>query len=519
MINLSDSFSSLTMENGQNVLGKDTSLKRFKLKGVEFISEDLDNGCFYYAKVSEVTHAALTCTAKQVDHKLLDLDEGTQKGTLTENVDAGGEVHERYASYCSMLSSLCHPHIVQFLGISYKPESLASIWIVTERLPASLESVLKRFGHFPEEMSYSILRDVSLGLAYLHGANPSVGHGELAACNVLLSWDMTAKLSDVWISNLLHLSPDRRKGMGRCTIAHLPPETLLSPGRHASQTQENRRSLTVQTKVDSYSYGALIVHVLSGKYPEYLALKASRVRTYSTSTDTDMDMNGVDEILGGVSPDHPLSSLALQCLSRTPEVRPTASQIVSTVSGMMLQFPIPSFERRVELLQKVFKTTHSRKASHERSRSSVERKDSIVTLSNSLEIEHLKLQIDELHVENRGLRTSIKRQQSIINARDHEMAAKLMAKDQEIISNQEELAAFEATVASYGATISAKEATVHGLTNQLKHLQEYIANKHEVRRITVLYTLYARTDRMPRLGIPTQYNFIAVVDVHNTNHI
>ena len=482
MINLNDIFSCLTMENGQNMLGKNTLLEQFKLKGIEFIDEDLDNGCFYYTKVSEVNHAALICTAKQVDHKLLELDQGTQNGTRTESGDAGGQVLERFASYCSMLSRLCHPHIVQFLGIAYKPESLDNVWIVTERLPASLESVLKRYGYLPEEISYSILRDVSLGLAYLHGASPSVCHGELAACNVLLSWDMTAKLSDVGVSNLLRLSPDHRKRMGNHTIAHLPPETLLSPGRHTSQTQENGRSLTVQTKVDSYSYGALIVHTLSGKYPEYLALKASRVRTYSTSTD--MDMNGVDEILGGVSPDHPLSSLALQCLSRTLEVRPTASQIVSTISGMMLQFPIPSFERRVEVLQKVFKTTHSRKASssEKRSRSSVERKDSIVSLSNSLEIEHLKLQIDELHVENRGLRTSIKRQQSIINARDHEMAAKLMAKDQEIISNQEELAAFEATVASYGATISAKEATVHGLTNQLKHLQKYIANKHEVRR-------------------------------------
>ena len=108
------------------------------------------------------------------------------------------------------------------------------------------------------------------------------------------------------------------------------------------------------------------------------------------------------------------------------------------------------------------------------------RKDSIATLSNSIEIEHLKLQIEELQVENKGLLSSLRKQQSFVSARDHEMAAKLMAKDQEILAKHEELCAREAAVEACQATIAAKEATVQGLTKQLRHLQDYIATKHQV---------------------------------------
>ena len=83
-------------------------------------------------------------------------------------------------------------------------------------------------------------------------------------------------------------------------------------------------------------------------------------------------------------------------------------------------------------------------------------------------------------MENRGLRTSLAKQREIVNARDQEMAAKLMAKDQEIVAKYQELSAQEAMVEMYRATIAAKEGTLSVITNQMKHLQEYIANKHEV---------------------------------------
>ncbi len=411
----------------------DCPLTVYKIEGVDFSCEDTTHGCFYYSKACTGSLAGLPCTVKLIDRSLL-------------NATATHDVIQRYADYCSKICTLRHPHIVLFLGLSYKTP--ASVALVTELLPITLDQALKVYNRFPDEINYSLLRQVSLALSYLHSLDPSISHGELCANNVLLTWDMTAKLSDIAIPFVLQLSADERKRLE--PLAHLAPELLLEAAK-------------LSTKIDCFAFGALIVHLLSGKYPESLSCDQS-----------------AEQPLDGVNTEHPLASLALHCLSKVPDLRPTSAQIVTTVTELMLQFPSPSFERRVELLNRVVKICQSRKSSSDKPRS-VERKDSIISLSNSIEIEHLKLQIEELQVENRGLRTSIKKQANVISARDQEMAAKLMAKDQEIVSIQQEMGALEASLATHKATIAVKESSVNGLGNQLKHLQEYIASKHEVK--------------------------------------
>ena len=430
-------------------------MQRLELKGVKGTGQDLGQGC-YYAQTTEVLYRGLKCSARKINLDLI-------REQTTENGD-DSKVVERFAKYCAVLSELRHPHVIQFMGIYQDSEKT---FIISECLPATLDTVLERYGCLPEELSHSILQDVALGLTYLHGLNPPVNHGELVASNVLLSWDMSAKLSDVGVATLLGLGPEQRRNIGKYALAHLPPEALaMSASRRVYSNK----------KTDSYSYGVLMIHTLSSEFPEYIARKAERTRTYSMGSDA--DLNGIEDILEGVHTDHPLSSLILQCISWAADLRPEASQILSTISEMMLQFPAPSFERRVQILQRVLKITHERKASGQRD--TIVRKDSIANLANSIEIEHLKLQIDELQVENRGLRTSLSKQQKFVSARDHEMAAKLMAKDQEILAKQQELFAQEAAIDASKATVSAKEATINGLTNQLKHLQGYLATKHEV---------------------------------------
>lgn len=446
-------------------------LHRLELSGVETTEQVLLQHGSYCAKPVEVLYKGLKCTGKRLDQELARREDGASGDAATSE----GLLLERFESHCTRLSELRHPHLVQFMGVFYEDESDRTShrlpMMVTEHLPASLDNVLLQYGTLADELSYSVLKDVALGLTYLHSRSPPFLHGELGACNVLLTWDMTAKLSDSGVSALLGLSLEQRRKLGKHTLVHLPPEVL------SSQVQ----SLT--KKADSYGYGVLMIHTLSGEFPEYLSRKAELV----SKTGSVADMKGIDDLLGGINSDHPLSSLVLQCISQTSDLRPEASRIYSIISEMMLQFPSPSFERRIEILQRVLKATRERKLSgQEHPRGHVTRKDSIANLANSLEIEHLKLQIEELQVENRGLRTSMSKQQGVVSARDHEMAAKLMAKDQEIVAKRQEIVALQSTIDSCEATISAKEATVHGLKNQLKHLQMYLATKHEVSGCNVI---------------------------------
>lgn len=470
------------MENGASTRGL---LHRFELSGVEIADagqilasqHQYSGHSCSFAKPVDVLYKGLRCTGRRINQELV----AQKKGSGTSD-DAAGLLLERYEAHCARLSELRHPNLVQFMGVFYETDRERDGGeedddnkqrlpvMVTEHLPASLDGVLQRYGTLPDELSYSILKDISLGLTYLHSHSPPILHGELVASNVLLGLDMTAKLSNTGVSSLLGVSLEQRRQIGRHTLVHLPPEML---------------SLQVESmtkKADSYGYGVLMIHALSGEFPEYLSRKAELV----SKTGSVADMKGIDDLVS-INSDHPLSSLIQQCISRTSDLRPEASRIYSIISEMMLQFPVVSFERRIEILQRVMKATKERKLSgQENTKQPIARKDSIANLANSLEIEHLKLQIEELHVENRGLRTSLSKQQGVVSARDHEMAAKLMAKDQEILAKQQELAALQSTIDSCQATISAKEATVHGLKNQLKHLQSYLATKHEVSGSMVL---------------------------------
>lgn len=439
-------------------------LRKCELKGVEDTGRELLQGC-YYAKSTEVTYKGLKCVARTINQDYL----GGSADQLIEHL---------YEAHCTRLVELRHPHLLQFIGI--RDVDNYQLSLVTEQLPMSLAEALQLYGKLPDSINYSILRDVALGMVYLHSRSPMpVIHGELTAHNVFLTIDMTGKIGDMGVSNLLNLTPSRRKAIGHKALFHLPPESLALPSTERSPSRAAQ--IMISKKLDSYSYGVLMIHILSSEFPDYIARRAHSL-CGAVLTAVPADTDGVREVLGGVNSDHPLSSLILQCINQVADLRPELSQILSTILEMMLQFPPFSVKKKLEVLQSIVQASLQRRAGGGASRSKpvAARKDSITTMANSLEIEHLKLQIEELHVENRGLRMSLSKQRDIISAKDHEMAAKLMAKDQEIVAKCRELSAQDAMVETYKATVAVKESTLSVLTNQMQHLQVHIANKHEV---------------------------------------
>ena len=445
-------------------------LRRCELKGVEDTGRELAQGC-YYAKSTDVTYKGLKCLAKTINPEYL--------GAVVSR-DAASErtveqLEHLFEAHCSRMLELRHPHLLQFMGVRLAQNQLSLLW---EQLPMTLAEALEHYGKLPESINYSIMRDVAVGMVYLHAQSPTpVIHGELAASNVYLSIDMTAKIADMGVLNLLNLTPNRRKAIGYKALAHLPPETLALPS--AERSPSRAAQVLLSKKLDSYSFGVLMIHTLSAQFPEYIARRAHNL--CGAILNPSAETNGVEEVLGGVNTDHPLSSLIQQCINLVAYLRPEMGQILSTIVEMMLQFPTHSVEKKLEILQSIVQASSRAKMSDNPMKNKpLARKDSIVTMANSLEIEHLKLQIQELHVENKGLRMSLSKQREIMTARDHEMAAKLMAKDQEIIVKHQEMSAQETMVEAYKATIAAKESTLSVLTSQMQNLQGYIANKHEV---------------------------------------
>ena len=115
-----------------------------------------------------------------------------------------------------------------------------------------------RYGVLPEAISYGILHDVALGLRYLHEHSPPIIHRDLSANNVLLTSSMSAKISDLGVAKILNITPaqmtQRMSTQAPGTPCYMPPEALMARPAYTS-------------KIDSYSYGVMIIHVLCGRWP------------------------------------------------------------------------------------------------------------------------------------------------------------------------------------------------------------------------------------------------------------
>ncbi|XP_020233762.1 receptor kinase-like protein Xa21 isoform X1 [Cajanus cajan] len=175
-----------------------------------------------------------------------------------------------FTAECKALGKIRHQNVVNILtyctGIDHNGDDFKAI--VLEFMPeGSLESLL----HSDEELEsrnfnlnlqqrINIALDVANALDYLHrGSEQAVVHCDIKPSNVLLDDDIVAHLGDFGLARLLnvvtgHSSRDQTSSYAiRGTIGYVPPE--YGAGVHVS------------AKGDIYSYGILVLEMLTGKKP------------------------------------------------------------------------------------------------------------------------------------------------------------------------------------------------------------------------------------------------------------
>ena len=300
-----------------------TRFDPYKLTGVRVTDRELGHGS--YATVLELEYMGLKCAGKKI-HDIL-LSQG----------DASYTVH-RFEEECRLLSQVRHPNIVQFLGVHFQQGVRVPI-LVMEFLPTNLTSCIEQYGILPKEISYSILHDVALGLCYLHSQTPSIIHRDLSSNNVLLTPNMTAKISDLGVARILNLTPLQISRMTQTpgTPAYMPPEVMIANPKY-------------DAGVDEFSYGIMMIHIFSGRWPE--------PQVGQICTDPDGRLIPVTEaqrrevFLQAIGNDHPLMDLILKCIHNHPPARAHASEIVEQLAEMVLQFPA-SFANRLEMLRHI----------------------------------------------------------------------------------------------------------------------------------------------------------------------
>ena len=341
--------------------------------------------------ILELEYMGLKCAGKKI-HELL-LRQGGASYTV-----------RRFEEECRLLSQVCHPNVVQFLGVHFQQGVPAPI-LIMEFLHSNLTSCIDRYGIPPKKISYSILHDVALGLCYLHSQTPPIIHRDLSSNNVLLASNMTAKISDLGVARIFNLTPLQLSRMTETpgTPAYMPPEVMIANPKY-------------DTSIDEFSYGILMIHMFSGRWPEP-QVGQTRIENEQLVPVTEAERREV--FLRAIGNDHPLMDLVLRCINNDPRHRAHASEIMERMMAILLQFPA-SFTNRLEMLRQIEDLIEEKRALREEKVAENQRKDQeILTLRkeaeenkeenarfnllNSSEVEQLKLEVRDVNAQNQLL--------------------------------------------------------------------------------------------------------------------
>ena len=150
----------------------------------------------------------------------------------------------------NMAARLRHPNLVQFIGAT----SEGNMVILTELMPTSLRARLEVDTYLQPQFVKSISRDVARALNYLHQMQPDpIIHRDISSANVLLeplqAGQWRAKLSDYGTVNLVRQL-----------------ETV-NPGSPVYAAPEANNPSLQSPKMDIYSFGALMLEMLTGQLP------------------------------------------------------------------------------------------------------------------------------------------------------------------------------------------------------------------------------------------------------------
>ncbi|CCE72738.1 Piso0_000332 [Millerozyma farinosa CBS 7064] len=160
----------------------------------------------------------------------------------------------------SLLKQLDHENIVRYLGSSFDEEFLN---IFLEYVPGgSVQSMLSSYGPFEEPLIRNFIRQVLIGLSYLHGED--IIHRDIKGANILIDIKGTVKISDFGISKKVGSNVDMEDDA---------PEHKRSARRASLQgsvywmAPEVVKQTAYTKKADIWSVGCLIIEMFTGKHP------------------------------------------------------------------------------------------------------------------------------------------------------------------------------------------------------------------------------------------------------------
>ncbi|XP_057416580.1 cysteine-rich receptor-like protein kinase 3 isoform X2 [Lotus japonicus] len=231
---------------------------------------------------------------------------------------------DHFFTEVNLIRGIDHKNLVKLLGCSITgPESL----LVYEYVPN--QSLLDHFSGIrisqplTWEVRHKIILGIAEGLAYLHEESyVRIIHRDIKLSNILLEDDFTPKIADFGLARLFPEDKSHIITVIAGTLGYMAPEYVVS-GK-------------LTEKADVYSFGVLLVEVVSGKRISFYDLNSSSIlqtvwRLYGSNRLSDI----VDPVLEGnfLADDAcRLLQIGLLCAQASAALRPSMSEVVKMIS-------------------------------------------------------------------------------------------------------------------------------------------------------------------------------------------
>ncbi|KAJ4894856.1 putative LRR receptor-like serine/threonine-protein kinase [Raphanus sativus] len=236
--------------------------------------------------------------------------------------------NREFVNEIGMISGLNHPNLVKLYGCCVEKNELLLVYEYMENnslaLALSGNSSLKLDWAARQKICVGIAR----GIDFLHhGSMIRMVHRDIKTTNVLLDADLNAKISDFGLARLHEAEHTHISTKIARTIGYMAPEYAL----YGELTE----------KADVFSFGVVAMEIVSGKSNMKQTESSDHIWLINwalTLQQTGDIMNIIDPVLEGdfnSKEAERMIKVALVCTKSSPSLRPTMSEAVQMLEGVI----------------------------------------------------------------------------------------------------------------------------------------------------------------------------------------
>lgn len=279
----------------------------------------------------------------------------TAGGTVVAVKQIAEDSHQgerEFLAEVSIVSKIRHRNLVQLLGWCYEKSDLLLVYdyMPNGSLDKALHeddtadntdrNIIKRTLSWTRR--YNIITGVAAALSYLHGDwEHCILHRDIKPGNVLLDSDMNARLADFGLARLVGHNKDALTTMMAGTFGYMAPE-LPYTGK-------------VTTQSDVYSFGILVLEVVSGRGPLHVQKHSEvQVEILLDIAWAAQERSNLSSIVDRrLEDDYDLKQatlaleVALLCCHPDPVARPSMKTVSQVLSGIIKLPMLPTSQPMV----------------------------------------------------------------------------------------------------------------------------------------------------------------------------